>query len=630
MANQQHSSEIHVQLDDAQALQGIRALSDMFARMQQTAQQALQATGQTSTQQSSQRQAQSAAEKQAAREAREAEKQRAREAKEATRAQREEERKQERDTRDAARRAEQERKEGVRRVEREQAAADRERLAREKSAERDTRDEARRVEREQAAAERERLAREQSAERDRRQQENAEARKLREEEGLRDRGRQLLAQSAMAAAQAVASGSGSGLLSAGAQGLGGGLSRLGAGREGRMGTALRGLGAGLPVVGGLVGAALEARMGRVGDVMGLERPQTELVTGAGYSFDQLYGARAAGAGLGFTDAQTLATLSQVARGTQMRATLPVATMRALMQEELAGVSVGALSGFAGGGALGGGARGDVGVELGTALKLSATGRGMGLSGAGVERLLASVAQNTSRMAERGLTPDTESFGDFVTAVSAAAQAAGARQVMGVGAVRAAGRVTGMAQGALGQITGQFGGLGQSALLAAAGRGARSPLEMIANLEQLSGDPRAALAAMSGAGLRGDTLRMALVGGGASLAEAGALMGAGNLGMSAAGLSPTEQAQQARGMRVSTISAVRDNQLTRIVESDPASVKALMDLNATLEKMSLQMTRSDGVVVQTVEGVGAVMEKLLPAVEKLGDVTATLIRMFGGK
>lgn len=619
MANQQHSSEIHVQLDDAQALQGIRALSDMFARMQQTAQQALQATGQTSTQQSSQRQSQSAAEKQAAREAREAEKQRAREAKEASRAQREEERKQERDTRDAARRAEQERREGVRRAEREQAAAERERLAREKSTEREQSTAARRAEREQAAAER-----------DRRLQENAEARKLREEEMLRDRGRQLLAQSAMAGAQAVASGSGAGLLQAGAQGLGAGLSRLGAGREGRLGGALRGLGAGLPVVGGLVGAALEARMGRVGDVMGLERPQTELVTGAGYEFDQLYRARAAGARLGFTDAQTLATLQQVARGTQMRATLPVDTMRALMQEELAGVSVGALSGFAGGGALGGGARGDVGVELGTALKLSATGRAMGLSGAGVERLLAAVAQNTSRMAERGLTLDTESFGDFVTAVSAAAQSTGARQVMGVGAVRAAGRLTGMAQGALGQVTGQFGGLGQSALLAAAGRGARSPLEMIANLEQLSGDPRAALAAMRGLGLGGDTLRMALVGGGASLAEAGALMGAGNIGMNPAGLSRAEQAQQARGMQVSSIVATKDNQLTRIVESDPASVQALMNLNATLEKMSLQLTRSDGAVIKTVEGVGAVMETLLPAVEKLSDAVAGMIRFFGGR
>ena len=533
MANQQHSSEIHVQLDDAQALQAIRTLSDHFARMQQTAQQAIRATG------------------------------------------------------DAARQAQQPLGAGA------PAPA---------PAPTTPTDAQRKAQ---------------------------EAQKLQEAEKQRERAAKLARQATTHAAQAVASGSGTGFLQAGAQGLGAGFMRLGAGREGRLGSTLRGLGAGLPVVGGLVSAALEARMGRVGDVMGLERPQTELVTGTGYNFPQLYEARAAGARLGFADSQTLAILQQVARGTQMQKQVPVGTMRALMQEELAGVSVGALSGFAGGGALGGGARGTVGVELGTALKLSATGRAMGLSGAGVERLLASVAQNTSRMAERGLSLDTESFGNFVTAVSAAAEDAGARQVMGVGAVRAAGRVTGMAQGALGQVTGQFGGLGQSALLAAAGRGARSPLEMIANLEQLSGDPRAALAAMRGTGLRGDMLRMALVGGGASLAEASALMGAGAVGMTAAGLSEAEQAQQARGMRVSTISAVRDNQLTRIVESDPASVKALMDLNTTLEKMSLQMTRSDGLVVKTTEGVGLVMEKLLPAVEKLGDVTASLIRLFGG-
>ena len=45
MANQQHSSEIHVQLDDAQALQAIRTLSAHFAQMQQAAQQAIRATG---------------------------------------------------------------------------------------------------------------------------------------------------------------------------------------------------------------------------------------------------------------------------------------------------------------------------------------------------------------------------------------------------------------------------------------------------------------------------------------------------------------------------------------------------------------------------------------------------------
>jgi len=534
MANQQHSSEIHVQLDDAQALAAIRTLSDTFARMQRTAQQAMQATGQAAGQAT--RQAQQGALGAGAAP---------------------------------------------------QTATDAQREA----------EDARR--REIAAHQREQAT-------------------------------QQALQATRQAAQAVASGSGAGLLQAGAQGLGAGLQALGAGREGRLGGALRGLGAGLPVVGGLVGAALETRMARVGDVMGLERPQTELVTGAGYQFDQLYGARAAGARLGFTDAQTLATLQQVARGTQMQAQVSGGTLRALMQEELAGVGVGALSSFAGGGALGGGARGDVGVELGTALKLSATGRAMGLSGAGVERLLAAVAQNTSRMAERGLTLDTESFGDFVTAVSAAAQRAGDRQVMGVGAVRAAGRVTGMAQGALGQVTGQFGGLGQSALLAAAGRGARSPMELIANLEQLSGDPRAALAAMRGLGLGGDTLRMALVGGGASLAEAGALMGAGNLGMEAAGLSDAQQAQQARGMQVSSIVATKDNQLTRIVESDPASVQALMNLNTTLEKMSLQLTRSDGAVIKTVEGVGAVMETLLPAVEKLSDAVAGMIRFFGGR
>ena len=529
MAQQQHSSELHITLDDDQALAAIRTLSETFARMQRTAQQAIQATG-GAARQAQQAQGGQAPSPQAARD--------------------------------------------------------------EQAIERERREQVAKQQREQAMQQAQRAAQQ--------------------------------------AAQSVVTGSGVGMLQATAQGLGAGLTRLGAGREGRVGSALRGLGAGLPVVGGLVGAALEARMARVGDVMGLERPQTELAIGGGYTRPELFGARATGAGLGFNDAQTVGLLQQFSRATQTRESLSAASVRAVLQSELSGVSAGALGGFAGGGALGGGARGGVAQELQTALRLSATGRAMGLSGAGVERLLAAVAQNTSRMAEQGLSLDTESFSSFVSAVSASARQQGARQVEGVGAVRAAGRVTGMAQGALGQVRGQFAGLGQASLLAAASRGARSPMELLANLEALSADPARALDAMRSSGMNGEALSLALAGGGASTAEARALLGAGTGSLAQGGLTQAEQRQAAKGMQFSTITATKDHQLTRMVESDPASVAALVKLNGTLEMLSLNMTKSDGAVIKAVEGVGAVMDQLLPAVDKLTKAANGLISFFGGR
>jgi len=616
MAQQQHSSELKITLDDDQALQALRALSETFARMQKTAQEAMRATGDAadratpSTSATVPRRAKETPEEREAR--RQADREQRQKDKEARDQTRREERQRERETRNEERAQRLREQEERRRVERE--ARQEEMDARRQAAtERQQQREATKQE------ERAQRLREQEAER-----------RVAVVEAQKAQASQQALQASQAAVQAVVAGNGAGLLSAGAQGLGAGLTRLGAGREGRVGSTLRGLGAGLPVVGGLVGAALEARMARVGDVMGLERPQTELAIGGGYTRPELFGARATGAGLGFNDAQTVGLLQQFSRATQTRESLSAASVRDVLQSELSGVSAGALGGFAGGGALGGGARGGVAQELQTALRLSATGRAMGLSGAGVERLLAAVAQNTSRMAEQGLSLDTESFSSFVSAVSASARQLGARQVEGVGAVRAAGRVTGMAQGALGQVRGQFAGLGQASLLAAASRGARSPMELLANLEALSADPARALDAMRSSGMNGEALSLALAGGGASTAEARALLGAGTGSLAQGGLTQAEQRQAAKGMQFSTITATKDHQLTRMVESDPASVAALVKLNGTLEMLSLNMTKSDGAVIKAVEGVGAVMDQLLPAVDKLTKAANGLISFFGGR
>ena len=123
-----------------------------------------------------------------------------------------------------------------------------------------------------------------------------------------------------------------------------------------------------------------------------------------------------------------------------------------------------------GGALGGGAMsGNVQTETELALRVARFGREMGLSGGGVERLLASISQATQSMASQGLTLDTESTSRFMNSISIAAEIGGSNALQGEGAMRAISRVQGMSGGALQSFRGQFGNIGQGALQAAAAR-----------------------------------------------------------------------------------------------------------------------------------------------------------------
>jgi hypothetical protein len=382
-------------------------------------------------------------------------------------------------------------------------------------------------------------------------------------------------------------------------------------------------GAALPIVGGIARSLISTRMARTGDAQSLEIPQTELRFGGGYELGQIGSARRVGAGFGMTPQETVQMLQGFSAQVGERFQLQGETLRNVMEAQRFGVSSRAFAGFGAGGALGGGAMsGNVATETELALRVAQVGRTMGLSGGGVERLLASISQATQSMASQGLSLDTESMASFMNSISTAAESAGDRRTMGEGAMRAISRVQGMTGGALQSFRGQFGQIGQGALQAAAARNARSPLEMIQNLEAMMSDPRRALEAMQGMGLSSDVMQLALTGAGASTTEAQRLMEGLSISSDMSLVAPRMGRggeSVTGGLALSRASAMRANELTSMIESNKAASVAMINLSAKMEKLALSMTTNDALLTKTLVGLDATITSLVEKGGRLAQV-----------
>lgn len=390
-------------------------------------------------------------------------------------------------------------------------------------------------------------------------------------------------------------------------------------------------GAAIPFAGGLARSLINARMARTGDAQSLEIPQTELRFGGGYGQGQINVARRAGARFGMTPQETVQMLQGFSAQVGEQFQLQGETLRNVMEAQRFGVSSRAFAGFGAGGAVGGGAMsGNVATETELALRVAQVGRTMGLSGGGVERLLASISQATQSMASQGLSLDTESMASFMTSISRAAENAGDRRTMGEGAMRAISRVQGMTGGALQSFRGQFGQIGQGALQAAAARNARSPLEMIQNLEAMMSDPRRALEAMQGMGLSSDVMQLALTGAGASTTEAQRLMEGLSISSDMSLVAPRMGRggeSVTGGLALSRASAMRANELTSMIESNKKASLAMINLSARMEKLALSMTTNDAVLTKVLTGLQTTIDDAFKpggTVEELTDAVKSFI------
>lgn len=382
-------------------------------------------------------------------------------------------------------------------------------------------------------------------------------------------------------------------------------------------------GAALPIVGGLARSLISARMARTGDAQALEIPQTELRFGGGYEQGQIRAARRVGAGFGMTPQETVQMLQGFSAQVGEQFQLQGDALRNVMEAQRFGVSSRAFAGFGAGGALGGGAMsGNVQTETELALRVARFGREMGLSGGGVERLLASISQATQSMASQGLTLDTESTSRFMNSISIAAEIGGSNALQGEGAMRAISRVQGMSGGALQSFRGQFGNIGQGALQAAAARNARSPVEMIRNLEAMMSDPRRAMGALSEMGLSSELQQLALVGAGASTEQARYLMAGINQDdtlINAPARMGLRGESVTGGLALSRASAMRANELTSMIESNKAASVAMINLSAKMEKLALSMTTNDALLTKTLVGLDTTITSLIEKGGRLAQV-----------
>lgn len=379
----------------------------------------------------------------------------------------------------------------------------------------------------------------------------------------------------------------------------------------------------LPFVGQALRGVLGARQRRSQQAQGLEPLIAELTQGIGAESDQISGARGEGAGFGYSPAQSLQLMRSFARATQMRVSPQTDLMTQLFAAERMGISSAAIGQFAAGGALGGGAAGNAAVETQRALQLAGVARGMGLSGSGVERFLASIAQATQSMAQQGLSIDTESLGGFVTAVSEAAGEANRKQVQGVGAMRATQRLLGMSGGTLGGFRGQFGDIGQGILQSVAARGAGSPLDMIKKLEEFATSPQAALKALREAGVSDELIQLALVGSGASTDEALTLMSVGE----SPKLKSRELGADVGGIKGQlTLSAAQagiDQRLISLVEQNKEASVNMMKIAATFEELALNMTTQNSVLTEALEGIRVLLEGAPQKVEEIKKILSDI-------
>lgn len=427
-------------------------------------------------------------------------------------------------------------------------------------------------------------------------------------------------------ASSIASANASGFIQA-SMGVGGaGLMNLGNQVGGRFGGALTGIGGALPFVGGMVGSLLQTRMRRVGQARSLELPETQIMA-QGMTRAQIRNARRQGSRFGLSPQQTASLLLQFSQQAGMRGT--DADVESLAQAQLAGINPSIFGQFAGLGALGGAGMGNPSSLSQVGRSLAGEFRDRGFTGQTVERLLTRIANSSRQMAEQGLSLSTKATGEFALALSDEATRRlrqgdeRFRPIAGEGALRAEQRLQTMAGGARKGFAGQFGQIGQNILLAQASKGARSPLELVANLERMQAfGPLEILNTLRGS-VSPEMADMALLGAGASTAEIEALRGVQTTpSLKTRGLLGQQESQRLRRrMGISRIQAQADVTMLPKVEGDLKTISVLTKLNTTLETMSLSMTRGDGAVVSALSNVQATFDYALGQNGLLNDLTS---------
>ena len=66
---------------------------------------------------------------------------------------------------------------------------------------------------------------------------------------------------------------------------------------------------------------------------------------------------------------------------------------------------------------------------------------------------------------------------------------------------------------------------------------------------------------------------------------------------------------------------KEESLLRAVESDPKAVQGILELNETMEKFALSLTKSNGLLIRAISGENGLkptVEKLIATMEQVGE------------
>ena len=292
------------------------------------------------------------------------------------------------------------------------------------------------------------------------------------------------------------------------QGLGGMLSK----NSPIFGSIVSGLGAAIPVVGQGVASIVSAMFSRFQEVASMEMPMMQMAR-LGIQPEAL---QAGAETYGYKPQEAANVINQYIRARGQIGISAREAMRTTRASEVLGINPMAIANF---GALGGFGTGvvqstDQMETFGKAIV--STAEGNKLAGAKIERLLGAISAGIQGIASKGLTVNAESFANF---------ALGLRGLEGARGVQATTSLLGIADTARSQFASSFSGLAETAMLAKASEGAKSPLELMSSLEAMRVNPELAMGALSK--LPKSIRSLALMGAGLSKEQAIGLLGRGN-------------------------------------------------------------------------------------------------------
>jgi len=90
------------------------------------------------------------------------------------------------------------------------------------------------------------------------------------------------------------------------------------------------------------------------------------------------------------------------------------------------------------------------------------------------------------------------------------------------------------------------------------------------------------------------------------------------------VTPTgDRGVMAQGMQFSRMMQSQRERLITQVAGDPASARAILGINESLERLALTMTKSNGVLIQAMQGLQVPIEALISGIDTLGDTLDNL-------